>query len=481
MPPDLGGAAACVVRAADALSCDDRAACAEGLSAARRAAAGQGTHEVPLRLSIAVLDAVRGSLADDAESAAVLSEDAERALGGVSPRSLSGPEAELHALVLLSVGITMLRRGDLRRARQALTTAAGLEPVRRFASFRSDCLGYLALVDALDGYLSRAGSTAVESLSTASGAGGPRSAAADVALACVGLERYELNTAREHVAAAISAQSFDGDPVCSALLEGVIAGLERADGPLQPALSRLEIRAAAIADSDPWLADHLRLEAARLSVASGRAELALDELVAVEQSQGPEASVVAAAAYAEQGQRAAVEESLTRMPKAQPALSVQVSRLLVEVVRESWRPSRGRARVVLDRSLRLAAPEALRRPFREAGPAVQLLLAADPRLLLEHPWLNNSESSSPHRSGYAGKVAPAAAEAGADLVETLTPKELEVLGHLEELLTTEEIAEKMFVSVNTVRTHVRSILRKLGVSRRNAAVRKARELGLFAA
>lgn len=64
------------------------------------------------------------------------------------------------------------------------------------------------------------------------------------------------------------------------------------------------------------------------------------------------------------------------------------------------------------------------------------------------------------------------------LIESLTPKELEVLGHLQELLTTEEIAETMFVSVNTVRTHVRNILRKLGVTRRYAAVRRARELGL---
>jgi LuxR family maltose regulon positive regulatory protein len=47
-------------------------------------------------------------------------------------------------------------------------------------------------------------------------------------------------------------------------------------------------------------------------------------------------------------------------------------------------------------------------------------------------------------------------------------------------LTTEEIAQTMFVSVNTVRTHVRSILRKLSVSRRNDAVRRARELGLIA-
>ena len=69
----------------------------------------------------------------------------------------------------------------------------------------------------------------------------------------------------------------------------------------------------------------------------------------------------------------------------------------------------------------------------------------------------------------------------AELVEALTPKEYEVLGHLAALLTTEEIAAAMFVSVNTVRTHVRSILRKLGVSRRNAAVRRARELNLLVA
>jgi LuxR family transcriptional regulator, maltose regulon positive regulatory protein len=37
----------------------------------------------------------------------------------------------------------------------------------------------------------------------------------------------------------------------------------------------------------------------------------------------------------------------------------------------------------------------------------------------------------------------------------------------------------MYVSVNTVRSHVRSILRKLSASRRNEAVRRAWELGLL--
>jgi LuxR family maltose regulon positive regulatory protein len=64
---------------------------------------------------------------------------------------------------------------------------------------------------------------------------------------------------------------------------------------------------------------------------------------------------------------------------------------------------------------------------------------------------------------------------------SLTSKEHEVLEYLAELLTTEEIASTMYVSVNTVRSHVRSILRKLSASRRNEAVRRAWELGLLPA
>ena len=56
-----------------------------------------------------------------------------------------------------------------------------------------------------------------------------------------------------------------------------------------------------------------------------------------------------------------------------------------------------------------------------------------------------------------------------------------MLGHLAALLSTDEIAADMFVSVNTVRTHVRNILRKLGASRRNEAVRRARALHLIPA
>jgi LuxR family maltose regulon positive regulatory protein len=54
-----------------------------------------------------------------------------------------------------------------------------------------------------------------------------------------------------------------------------------------------------------------------------------------------------------------------------------------------------------------------------------------------------------------------------------------VLQLLAEMFSTPEIAAALFVSINTVRTHIRSILRKLGVTRRNEAVRRARELHLL--
>jgi LuxR family maltose regulon positive regulatory protein len=65
------------------------------------------------------------------------------------------------------------------------------------------------------------------------------------------------------------------------------------------------------------------------------------------------------------------------------------------------------------------------------------------------------------------------------LEEPLTRAEKRVLELLPTHLTAEQMAERLFVSANTVRTHVRSIHRKLGVASRAEAVTKARDLGLL--
>jgi LuxR family maltose regulon positive regulatory protein len=65
------------------------------------------------------------------------------------------------------------------------------------------------------------------------------------------------------------------------------------------------------------------------------------------------------------------------------------------------------------------------------------------------------------------------------LIQPLTDREMEVLEKLAAYFSTEEIAQSMFISVNTVRTHVRSILRKLSANRRNEALRRARQLQMI--
>jgi LuxR family maltose regulon positive regulatory protein len=179
-----------------------------------------------------------------------------------------------------------------------------------------------------------------------------------------------------------------------------------------------------------------------------------------------------------------VATPLTTLSSRTAPLPTQVSGWLFEVSQELGRGQENRATKALERSLQLAAPERLRRPFREATPEIRRFLRQHGDVADRHSWLGDGESGSPARRPAVPRQRPADSKVTGDpppvqLVETLTEREREVLGHLSELLTTEEIAGVMFVSVNTVRTHVRNILRKLAASRRNEAVRRARELKIL--
>jgi LuxR family maltose regulon positive regulatory protein len=76
------------------------------------------------------------------------------------------------------------------------------------------------------------------------------------------------------------------------------------------------------------------------------------------------------------------------------------------------------------------------------------------------------------RDGLASRAAP-------NGVVPLTPAELRVLPYLPTHLTADKIAERLFLSGHTVKTEIKAVYRKLGVSSRNDAVQRATEIGLL--
>lgn len=61
----------------------------------------------------------------------------------------------------------------------------------------------------------------------------------------------------------------------------------------------------------------------------------------------------------------------------------------------------------------------------------------------------------------------------------LTPRELEILERIAEGLSNKEIAERLFVSENTVKTHSSRVFDKLGAKRRTQAVQRGKELRII--
>lgn len=85
------------------------------------------------------------------------------------------------------------------------------------------------------------------------------------------------------------------------------------------------------------------------------------------------------------------------------------------------------------------------------------------------------EGGSPMSAGIARKVVGSFQELAQETTgEALTQRESEILDLLAEGLRFKEIADRLFVSINTVRTHVRHIYEKLQVQSRVEALNKAR-------
>ena len=145
--------------------------------------------------------------------------------------------------------------------------------------------------------------------------------------------------------------------------------------------------------------------------------------------------------------------------------------LVLQALAHRMRGDLGAALVPLGRAVTLAEPEGYVRLFVDEGPPMSTILEAAARQRIAPTYVRRLLGS--FGGGEDGTRVKQA------LVEPLSERELDVLRLLATDLDGPDIARELVVSLNTVRTHTRSIYAKLGVNNRRAALRRAEELDLL--
>jgi LuxR family maltose regulon positive regulatory protein len=133
----------------------------------------------------------------------------------------------------------------------------------------------------------------------------------------------------------------------------------------------------------------------------------------------------------------------------------------------------------LTEAVHLAAPAGYSRVFLDEGPAVVELLLKVRRAAPGFVDLVLEASTSERRQVPGEEQAsPTPVPPTPSLIEPLSERELEVLELVAQGLSNRQIAERLFITVGTVKTHAHNIYGKLAVQRRTEAIARARELGL---
>ncbi|HEU5420906.1 MAG TPA: LuxR C-terminal-related transcriptional regulator [Streptosporangiaceae bacterium] len=445
------------------------------------------------------------------------------------------PQYRAAGLLWFALGCARLRRLEVIAARHAFGRASAQLTAGSMPGLRARALAWQALAAARQGSLAAASAMLAETAADPAEIAGPDSA--DPALDCpralataqVSLARDEVDAARallDEADRCAGAGQIAGEPP-AALISGlirvhcamaesdpaaarsVLARLRETIEPGEPAIGSaltLAEASAALAAGEPELAalaldggsdDPGRFPAAsalirgRLALAAGDDQGALELIGPVLAEPGPDTTipddvVPAAVGTAAAGPAAAVPAGVmpadvvpagvgTADVVLDATLRDRIGALLVAAVARRRLGQVTEAGQAIEHALALAEPEGASRIFLDGGPAVRSAMT-----VLIPP--------TSRCAGFAGRILerfdaqlprPAAAAPGSPADLPLTSSELAVLRFLPSHMTNQEIAEALFLSINTVKTHLRSAYRKLGVANRRQAIARGRRLDLL--
>jgi LuxR family transcriptional regulator, maltose regulon positive regulatory protein len=472
----------------------------------RRGLAGAGAHAVATdpwlaltsaltHLEVGELQAARGHLhrarqswpADGATDLAVLRAAAEQLSASLSTPTASAPasaaleidelpiEPELEALARLSRGTARLELGDHVGAGEDLERALVLCRRHGFDYLMVQCLALQGVVAGLTGDVRAMRTLSSQALAAAAEhdwEGTVWSATATAMLAYAALMATETDDAERLATGGLALGITSSSPRLQFMLSAIHGAALFDRGERAAGLAELQQARSEFGDHPAGPE-----QVAATAMLESRAALMLGHVAAArtvlgwlaERSGDPgELRVMRAWAEAAAG-RHEQARSLVRQ-----VFEGHVSAVLPQTMVDAWlvetsiavaAGERPAARRALQAALAVAEPLDALRPFAQAGVGI--------RELLVHQ--HGSFGASEEFAGRALAVGVGQASPHASLSE----RELTVLRLLPSLLSLGEIAADLTVSVNTVKSHVRSIYAKLGVSSRRLAVLAAHEHGLL--
>jgi LuxR family maltose regulon positive regulatory protein len=386
------------------------------------------------------------------------------------------PESDLRtrAVARTAVGVAELDAGDLLAAESTLVK--GLADARRadLSRPRLTCASRLAAIRAVRGELRRAERTARSALTLSAYPGQPTAdrCFAHLAMAVVALYRDRLDDAEAHLALAAPPRVPAPAPALVALVATTRARLLQSRGDLAASYAAL---AAARRELPPLPRVEAWLVAAEADLRTAHGDTGTARELLPDPAADDAMAVALARAHLRDGDPGAAARALPAWQRADStcAAGVRVEAGLLDALAARRAGDRHRAARALELALDLAEPEGNRRAFVQAGADARALLAEHLEAGTAH-WPLITELIAASDRGH-----PAIPEAPRATSDALTERELTVLRYLQSMLSNVEIAREMSLSVNTVKTHVRNIYRKLDATRRREAVRRGRELRLL--
>jgi LuxR family transcriptional regulator, maltose regulon positive regulatory protein len=385
---------------------------------------------------------------------------------------------EVRALTLANLGIAEFWAADFEEALEHLQAAAGLalEFGTDFVLFIAK--SYLAAVDARQGRLVDAHSRALTAIQVAERGGWtevPHTAIAYVTLATVHLWRNELDEAERAGDLARDVLGRSREPLIAPVVAQIRARIQGLLG--DPATALELLRGGETVDKlPPWLRVSAAIVEAELWMALGEPARARTALTTVSSSDLSDHAIPLARLELALGEPDAALRAVAGFLADDRESLMPISRTeawAVDAIARDAIHDEPSAMRAIERALDLAEPRGYTNAILRHGAPVRSLLR------------RRIASGTAHRA-FAGDLLsvlerePATRRSHGDpLLDPLSERELTVLRFLPTMMSNAEIAGEMFVSVNTVKTHLKHIYRKLDVSERRDAVRRGRELHLL--